>query len=101
MNARVTQVARDAIPEPDANTAEADPARSRNASGFVNAQRTQNLVFAVTLLPETTEIHVDDFKAPLSSGMAVTVEFKTGSRRILSELFSPILTTVSDSLHER
>ena len=101
VNARVTQVARDAIPEPDANTAEADPARSRNASGFVNAQRTQNLVFAVTLLPETTEIHVDDFKAPLSSGMAVTVEFKTGSRRILSELFSPILTTVSDSLHER
>lgn len=101
VNARVTQVARDAIPEPDANAVEADPARSRSASGFVNAQRTQNLVFAVTLQPEASEIHADDFTAPLSSGMAVTVEFKTGSRRILAELFSPVLTTVSESMHER
>jgi hemolysin D len=33
--------------------------------------------------------------------MAVTVEIKTGSRKILSYLLSPLLRYQQDSLHER
>jgi hemolysin D len=37
----------------------------------------------------------------LSPGMAVTVEIKTGSRRILSYLLSPLLRYQHESLRER
>ncbi len=36
-----------------------------------------------------------------SPGMAVTVEIKTGSRRIISYLLSPIAKYTHDTLHER
>jgi hemolysin D len=37
----------------------------------------------------------------LSPGMAVTVEIKTGSRKILSYLLSPLLRYRQESLRER
>ena len=43
--AHVTRVARDSIPEPEANQNEGDPARAAASSTFAGAQRTQNLVF--------------------------------------------------------
>ena len=56
ISAHVTRVARDAIPEPDANLIEGDPARAANSATFAGAQRTQNLVFPVTLRPDETTI---------------------------------------------
>ncbi|HWG04730.1 MAG TPA: HlyD family type I secretion periplasmic adaptor subunit [Beijerinckiaceae bacterium] len=99
--ARVTRVARDAIPEPEANQNEGDPARAVASSTFAGAQRTQNLVFPVTLEPEASTIGVDGRLAPLTSGMAATVEIKTGGRRILEFIFSPLVEIAGDSLHER
>lgn len=37
----------------------------------------------------------------LSPGMAVTVEIKTGSRRVIEYLLSPLLRYKSESLRER
>ncbi len=37
----------------------------------------------------------------LTPGMAVTVEIKTGSRRIISYLLSPMLTYRHDAMRER
>jgi hemolysin D len=37
----------------------------------------------------------------LSPGMAVTVEIKTGSRRIISYLLSPLVKFKQDALRER
>ena len=40
-------------------------------------------------------------KVPLSPGMAVTVEIKTGTRRLLEYFFSPILQAGQESVRER
>ncbi|MFZ2106937.1 MAG: HlyD family type I secretion periplasmic adaptor subunit [Roseiarcus sp.] len=99
--AHVTRVARDAIPEPEANQNEGDPARAAASSTFAGAQRTQNLVFPVMLEPEAAAIGVDGRRAPLTSGMAATVEIKTGARRILEFIFSPLVEVVGVAMRER
>ena len=47
IKAHVMRIAKDAIPEPDANAIEGDPTRVSNAVGFAGGERTQNLVFPV------------------------------------------------------
>ena len=47
------------------------------------------------------EIRIDDRLVNLSPGMAVTVEIKTGSRRILNYLLSPLLRYGQETLRER
>ncbi|MGO9420060.1 HlyD family type I secretion periplasmic adaptor subunit, partial [Roseiarcus sp.] len=91
LKAKVMRIAKDAIPSPDASAIEGDPTRVSKASGFAGAERTQNLVFAVVLEPDASTIMVDGAKQPLTSGMAATVEIKTGSRRLLEYLFSPVV----------
>ena len=46
-------------------------------------------------------MRVEDRTVNLSPGMAVTVEIKTGSRRIISYLLSPLLRFRQESLRER
>jgi hemolysin D len=102
VNGRVTGVARDAIPEPDAGQLEGDPAKALQSSVPIgNAQRVQNLVFPVTVKLETSDIDVEGNRQPLSPGMSVTVEVKTGKRRILEYLFSPLAEIASGAMQER
>ncbi|QND55184.1 HlyD family type I secretion periplasmic adaptor subunit (plasmid) [Phyllobacterium sp. 628] len=99
---KVTRVATDAIPEPDAQAQEGAAAKElQSIIPTGNAQRMQNLVFAVTILPDATLINVDGKSMPLSPGMAVTVEVKTGKRRILEYLFSPLAEISSQAMQER
>lgn len=90
-----------AIPEPDASAIEGDPARGSSAEGFAGAERTQNLVFPVVLRPDAATIMVDGVAEPLTSGMAVTVELKTGHRRVLEYLFAPLFEVASKAMRER
>jgi membrane fusion protein, hemolysin D len=101
IHARVVRIARDAIPEPDAEAIEGDPARVSNAAGFAGGERTQNLVFPVVLKPDAATITVDGVAEPLTSGMAVTVELKTGARRMLEYLFAPLVEVASKAMRER
>ena len=101
IHARVARIAKDAIPEPDANAIEGDPTRVSNAAGFAGAERTQNLVFPVVLKPDAETITIDGMPEPLTSGMAVTVELKTGARRMLEYLFSPLVEVASKAMRER
>ena len=101
IKARVTRIAKDAIPSPDASAIEGDPARAPNASGFAGAERTQNLVFAVVLEPDNSSILVDGVDQPLTSGMAATVELKTGARRLIEYVFSPLVEVASQAMRER
>ncbi|EJL56616.1 type I secretion membrane fusion protein, HlyD family [Rhizobium sp. CF122] len=99
---RVTGVARDAIPEPDAGQLEGDPAKAlQSAVPIANAQRVQNLVFPVTVRLDVHDIEIEGLRQPLSSGMSVTVEIKTGKRRILEYLFSPLAEIASGAMKER
>jgi hemolysin D len=101
ISAHVVRVAHDAIPEPDASLVEGDPTRATNNAAFAGAQRVQNLVFPVTLKPDVASITVEGRSIPLTSGMAATVEFKTGTRRLLEYVFSPLVEVGSSALHER
>ena len=101
IRAHVVRIARDAIPEPDAEAIEGDPARVSAASGFAGSERTQNLVFPVVLKPDVATISVDGVAEPLTSGMAVTVELKTGARRMLEYLFAPLVEVASKAMRER
>ena len=101
IKAHVTRIAKDAIPSPDASAIEGDPVRVTNATGYAGAERTQNLVFAVALKPDVSSMAIDGVERPLSSGMAATVELKTGSRRLLEYLFSPLVEVASRAMRER
>jgi hemolysin D len=101
IKAHVVRIARDAIPEPDAGAIEGDPARVSAAEGFAGGERTQNLVFPVVLKPDVATITVDGVVEPLTSGMALTVELKTGARRMLEYLFAPVVEVASKAMRER
>ncbi|UVK56945.1 HlyD family type I secretion periplasmic adaptor subunit [Mesorhizobium sp. AR02] len=101
ITARVTSVATDAIPEPDATQLEGNPAAQISNATFAGAERTQNLVFPVTLTPDKTVMSADGHDVPLTPGMAATVEIKTDSRRILGYVFSPIVEVTSEAFKER
>lgn len=99
--ARVVRVAQDSIPQIDAEQREQNPSQSQKGGLFGGGQRTQNLVYAVTLALEQPTIRVNDASIALVPGMAVTVEIKTGSRRILSYLFSPLVRVITTAMKER
>ncbi len=98
----IVRVATDAIPEPDAQQIEGNPVKVSKAGGFTGgAQRTQNLVFPMSIRPDSENIAADGAIVPLSPGMAVSVEIKTGRRRILEYLFSPLVEVASEAWRER
>jgi hemolysin D len=101
LSATVTRVSSDAIPQPEAEQREGDAARLNREKTFGGGERTQNLVFPVTLVPGQTEMNIDGQRVPLTPGMAVNVEIATGSRRILEYIFSPLVETASQSMKER
>jgi hemolysin D len=100
LSARVMRVGTDAIAEPDAAQQEVNPGKSHQSTFLGGAQRTQNLYFPVTLTPDRTTIG-DNGALRISNGMAVTVEVKTGERRIIDYLFSPLVEIGSRALKER
>jgi hemolysin D len=98
--AHVTRVSREAIPEPDAQQQEGNPGRPSHGT-LAGAQRVQNLFFPVTLTLEKRTISADGEEIPISNGMAVTVEIKTGYRRIIDYVFSPFVEIASKAMKER
>jgi hemolysin D len=61
----------------------------------------QELTYAARISIDRKQIEVEDKVVNLSPGMAVTAEIKTGSRRIISYLLSPLMRYKHESLRER
>jgi hemolysin D len=61
----------------------------------------QELGFAARVSLDSAKMQVEDQLVNLSPGMAVTVEIKTGSRRILYYLLSPLIKYRQEILRER
>lgn len=59
------------------------------------------LVFATTIILDRNYLMVDGKKVNLTAGMNVTAEIKTGKRRVITYLLSPLQTKVNESLRER
>ena len=79
-----------------------DPTKGNSQQSLTpTARPTTDLVFRGALTPSARAIEINGRDVPLSPGMTVTVEIKTGSRRILEYLFSPLVETGSKALKER
>jgi hemolysin D len=91
---------------PDAITRDTS-ADKRKADQGVDAENdssepsNQELVYAARVSLDQTQMQVEDRMVNLSPGMAVTVEIKTGSRRIISYLLSPLMKFKQEALRER
>jgi hemolysin D len=59
------------------------------------------LVYPTRVSMDRATIQVEGKQVHLSPGMAVTVEIRTGQRRVIEYLLSPLLKSVQESLRER
>lgn len=101
LSGKISRVAYDAISLPEAAQAEQNPTRPGESAFLGGAQRTQNLVFPVTITLENPGFVIGGQKISLTPGMTVVAEIKTGSRRILEYVFSPVYEVTSESMRER
>jgi hemolysin D len=99
LHGKVVNVSQDAITrdkpldKPDEKTPGAESTSSE--------PKGQELNYAARVSLDRTQMQVEDKLVNLSPGMAVTVEIKTGSRRIISYLLSPVLKYRQEALRER
>jgi hemolysin D len=61
----------------------------------------EQLTYAARISIDSPHVQLEDKTVNLSPGMAVTAEIKTGSRRIITYLLSPLLKYRQESLRER
>jgi hemolysin D len=70
-------------------------------SSTTSEPKGQELSYVARISVDRTQLQIEDKIVNLSPGMAVTAEIKTGSRRIISYLLSPLLKYKQESLRER
>ncbi|MCL2760390.1 MAG: HlyD family type I secretion periplasmic adaptor subunit [Desulfuromonadales bacterium] len=61
----------------------------------------KGLIYSARVKLDKSDINVDGNKVALTPGMAVSVEIKTGRRRVIEYVLSPLIKHTSESLHER
>lgn len=61
----------------------------------------RGLIYSTRVKMAKSTIWVEGTEVKLSPGMAVTVEIKTGSRRVIEYFLSPLIQHASESLRER
>src|SRR5262249_38402648 len=75
--------------------------KSANAGTRSSGPAGQELIYAARISLDQTRMQIGDRLVDLAPGMAVTVEIKTGQRRIIEFLLSPVLRYKHESLRER
>jgi hemolysin D len=96
---KVEKVATDAIDETEAKRVQANPIASGGVQNPAPGQ--QEFSFPVTISLERETIDVGDSLVPLSPGMTVSVDIRTGRRRIIEYLLSPLRNLGSRAMTER
>jgi hemolysin D len=77
------------------------PGRVKSISRDAVPDQRLGSVYIATVILDRTTIAVDQRDVPLSAGLAATVDIRTGSRRIIGYLLSPIQTSVAQAGRER
>jgi hemolysin D len=99
LHGKVLSISRDAIirdkPQGRSNQ------QAQGAETESSEPKGQELGYAAHVSLDRTKMEVDDRTVDLTPGMAVTVEIKTGSRRLIEYLLSPLLQVRHESLRER
>ncbi len=100
LQGKVVSVSRDAIVQDKASTKPGAP-KSGGALSDSSEPEGQELLYSARVSFEQTQMQVEDKMVNLAPGMAVTVEVKTGTRRLIQYLMSPLLRYRQESLRER
>lgn len=77
------------------------PARVTHISRGAIKDEKDGLIYSVIVELEKTSILVDGRDRKLSPGMSVSVDIKTGDRRVVEYVLSPLMQYARESLHER
>jgi hemolysin D len=100
LHGTVLNVSADSIERSKPSIDAGDKAGCKGADSASEPQG-RELVYAAHVSLDRTSMDVDGKNVPLSPGMAVTVEIKTGAQRVITYLLSPVLRFTHDILHER
>jgi hemolysin D len=100
LHGTVVSVSQDAIVRDKPNAKQGDP-KSGGALSESSEPEGQELLYSTRVSLEETRMQVEDKMVNLAPGMAVTVEIKTGTRRLIEYLMSPLLRYKQESLRER
>jgi len=98
LHGKVLSVSQDAIVR-DAQKENAGEKSSKEANA--PESRSQDLFYTARVSLDRTQMQIDNRLAKLGPGMAVTAEIRTGSRKILSYLLSPLIKYKQEALRER
>jgi hemolysin D len=77
------------------------PSSTGQLSITTAAEQTSDLVYPVTIVPKRFTMRVGDKDVPLQSGMTVTVNILTESRRAIDYILSPLASALSNAAQER
>ncbi|WP_456623307.1 MULTISPECIES: HlyD family type I secretion periplasmic adaptor subunit [unclassified Bradyrhizobium] len=100
IDGKVVGVSRDAI----IRDKPPDPSSRGKAGGALSESSEpagQELLYSARIALDRTEMDIDGRTVALAPGMAVTVEIKTGTRRLIEYVMSPLLRYRHESLRER
>ena len=100
LDGTVLSVAQDAVTR--AKSAEkVSAAEAASASSSSSEPQGQELVYVARIGLGTTSMDIDGKRIMLSPGMAVTAEIKTGTRRLIEYLLSPLQRAAHQAMRER
>ena len=99
LHGEVINVSQDAITRDKPQDKPGDKVQGAEVSS--SEPKGQELSYAARVSLDRTQMQVEEKLVNLSPGMAVAVEIKTGSRRIMSYLLSPLLRYKQEVLRER
>jgi hemolysin D len=100
LHGEVVSVSQDAIVR-DKPAEKSGQQKSRGALADSSEPDGQELLYAARVSLDRTQMMIDGKLINLSPGMAVTAEIKTGQRRVIEYLLSPLLRYKQESLRER
>jgi hemolysin D len=100
LQGKVLSVSQDAVGKDDLQ----DQAKDKGQQGLQGTKPPaddQGPVYSARISLDRSQMQIEDKVVNLAPGMAVTAEIKTGERRIISYLLSPLRKYRQESLRER
>ena len=104
VNGHIVQIAREAVEEQDAKrqlVSAVSAANEASSGSGAPPGQAPNFVFPITIALDQRSISIDGVDIPLSSGMTVVAEIRTGQRRIIDYVLSPLTKISSEAFKER
>ena len=77
------------------------PAHVTHVSRDAIQDEKKGLIYAVKVMVDRPFLQVEGRAVPVTAGMSATAEIKTGSRRVIEYVLSPLVQHVHEAMHER